>query len=218
LATLYIAFKPMLKALDLLKQRPATALIAALTGLVVGLTAALVLNAVFDTPLFDIEEGWPGWSIFLIISFSLAFLGLWLGTHRSITLGSISYIFGIFLGVVAVVYSGIVGFVTAMVYLSCETGKCLEILWALMYIIIFIIVGIASIIAGRRALSRPEASAKIFLGNAVISLLSVLPMLAAVWPEEEKVVMILLIPSIGLCLIFLATGTLLWFGRRGLVN
>ena len=70
-------FKQVGRAFDRMNQLPATALIAATVGLVLGLIVAILVSV----PLINLE-GWQGWSIPLIISFSLGAFGLWLGLHR----------------------------------------------------------------------------------------------------------------------------------------
>ena len=70
-------FKPLGRTLDRMNQLPATALIAATSGLVVGLIVAILVSI----PLIGLE-GWQGWGIPLIISFSFGAFGLWLGLHR----------------------------------------------------------------------------------------------------------------------------------------
>ena len=73
----FILFRPLTKGLDLLNQIPGSTLVAGTIGLVVG----LVIAALISIPLFSLG-GWLGWGVPLIISFSLGFLGLWLGAHR----------------------------------------------------------------------------------------------------------------------------------------
>ena len=77
LAMPFAVFKPLGKALNTLNQIPASTLMAATGGLVVGLVIAVLISI----PLINLE-GWLGWGIPLIISFSLGALGLWLGAQR----------------------------------------------------------------------------------------------------------------------------------------
>ena len=78
----FIVFNPLGKALNSVDQLPATTLLAATIGLVVG----LVIAALVSIPIFKLE-GWHSWGIPLIISFSLGSLGLWLGVHRETEIG-----------------------------------------------------------------------------------------------------------------------------------
>ena len=77
LATPYVIFKPLGRLLEKLNQLPATSLISATVGLLVGLVIAVLISI----PLFNLE-GWLSWGIPIIISFTLGFIGLWLGVHR----------------------------------------------------------------------------------------------------------------------------------------
>ena len=76
-ATPYVIFKPLDKALQRLNQLPATILMSA----IIGLFAGLVIASLISIPLFNLD-GWFSWGIPLMISFSLGSLGLWLGVHR----------------------------------------------------------------------------------------------------------------------------------------
>ena len=63
--------------LNRVNQIPASTMVAATIGLVVGLVVAVLISI----PLFNLD-GWFGWGIPLIIIFSLGSVGLWLGTKR----------------------------------------------------------------------------------------------------------------------------------------
>ena len=84
LAVPYVVFKPLGRAADRLNQLPASTLLSATAGLVIGLVIALLIAI----PLFSLG-GWLGWGIPLIISFSLGLLGLWLGIQREGDIGRI---------------------------------------------------------------------------------------------------------------------------------
>ena len=73
----YIIFKPLAKVSDRLNQLPVGTLISGTIGLVIGLVVASLISI----PLLNLA-GWAAWGVPLIISFSLGFLGLWLGVHR----------------------------------------------------------------------------------------------------------------------------------------
>lgn len=77
LAIPYIVLKPLGIAMNRIDRLPASTLIAATIGLLVG----LVIAALISIPLFNLDE-WLSWGIPLIISFSLGFLGVWLGVRR----------------------------------------------------------------------------------------------------------------------------------------
>ena len=77
LAGPYVVFGPLGKVLDRLNQLSVAVLMSATIGLVVGLVIAVLISI----PLFNLE-GWLGWGVPLIISFSLGVLGLWLGVQR----------------------------------------------------------------------------------------------------------------------------------------
>ena len=66
------------KVLNILNQMSFATLITTTVGLVIG----LVVAALISIPLFNLD-GWLGWGIPLIISFSLGLLGLWVGSHRA---------------------------------------------------------------------------------------------------------------------------------------
>ena len=84
LAMPYVVFRPLGKGLNALNQIPASTMMAATGGLVVGLVIAVLISI----PLISLE-GWLGWGIPLIISFSLGTLGLWLGAQRDTEVGRI---------------------------------------------------------------------------------------------------------------------------------
>ena len=73
----FVIFKPIAKLLDMLNQIPASNLMSATVGLVVGLVVAVLISI----PLFNLE-GWLAWGIPLIIISCLGLLGLWIGAHR----------------------------------------------------------------------------------------------------------------------------------------
>ena len=73
----FVVFKPLSKVLDRLNEVPASTLISATIGLIVG----LVIAALISIPLLTLE-GWLSWGIPLVISVSLGVLGLWLGAQR----------------------------------------------------------------------------------------------------------------------------------------
>ena len=79
LAMPYILFKPLGRVLNAIDRLPVAALSAATAGLVVG----LVIAALISVPLFKLD-GWVSWGVPLIISFSLASLGLWIGAQKHI--------------------------------------------------------------------------------------------------------------------------------------
>ena len=87
LLTPYAFSRPVGKALDKLNQIPVSTLVAATVGLVVG----LVIAALIFFPLFNLD-GWLGWGVPLIISFSLGSLGLILGVHRESEMGRVLHI------------------------------------------------------------------------------------------------------------------------------
>ena len=87
LVTPYVVSRPMGRALDKLNQLPVSTLLAATIGLVVG----LVIAALISVPLFNLD-GWLGWGVPLIISFSLGTLGLILGVHRETEVGQILHV------------------------------------------------------------------------------------------------------------------------------
>lgn len=76
-ATPYLVLKPLSKSVEAFNRLPASTLVAATIGLVVGLVVALLISV----PLLNLD-GWFGWGIPLIITFSLGTLGLLLGASR----------------------------------------------------------------------------------------------------------------------------------------
>ena len=77
LAMPYILFKPLAKILNAVNQLSLARLSAATGGLVVGLVIAVLISV----PLLKLD-GWVSWGVPLIISFSLASLGLWIGAQK----------------------------------------------------------------------------------------------------------------------------------------
>jgi uncharacterized protein YacL len=73
-----IIVKPLGTVLNRVNQIPASTMVAATIGLVVGLVVAVLISI----PLFNLD-GWFSWGIPLIISFSLGLLGLWVGSNRA---------------------------------------------------------------------------------------------------------------------------------------
>ena len=71
----------MQKALGGFSRIPTATLLAAISGVVIG----LMIAALISIPLFNLD-GWPGWGVPLIISLSLGFLGMLLGAYRGIDL------------------------------------------------------------------------------------------------------------------------------------
>ena len=80
-ATPLLILRPVQKALGGFSRIPTATLLAAISGVVIG----LVIAALISIPLFNLD-GWPGWGVPLIISLSLGFLGMLLGAYRGIDL------------------------------------------------------------------------------------------------------------------------------------
>ncbi len=77
-----VVLLPLSLALGVLNRLSAATLVAATLGLITG----LVIAALISIPLFTLD-GWQGWGIPLILSFSLGTLGLGVGAHRSRDMG-----------------------------------------------------------------------------------------------------------------------------------
>ena len=69
LATPYVIFNPLGRLLDKLNQLPATSLVSATVGLLVG----LVITVLISIPLFNLG-GWLSWGIPLVSIFTLGSL------------------------------------------------------------------------------------------------------------------------------------------------
>ncbi len=74
----YLTVRPIAKALNRISQVPASTLVAGTLGLVVGLVAASLISI----PLFSLQ-GWLGWAIPIMVSFTFGLLGIWLGAQRA---------------------------------------------------------------------------------------------------------------------------------------
>ena len=80
-----VVLLPLSLAVGVLNRLSAATLVASTLGLVTG----LIIAALISIPLFTLD-GWQGWGIPLILSFSLGALGLGVGAHRGRDMGGVA--------------------------------------------------------------------------------------------------------------------------------
>ena len=74
----YITLKPLHKGVDYINGIPGSTMVAGTIGLLVGLTVASLLSI----PLYTLD-GWLGFVLPLLVTFTLGVTGMWLGVQRS---------------------------------------------------------------------------------------------------------------------------------------
>jgi uncharacterized protein YacL len=74
----YITLKPLHKGVDYINRIPGSTLLAGTLGLLVG----LIVASLFSIPLYTLD-GWLGWGLPLIVTFTLGVTGMLLGVQRS---------------------------------------------------------------------------------------------------------------------------------------
>jgi uncharacterized protein YacL len=78
LVTPYLTLKPWRKGVSYLNSIPGSTILAGTLGLLVG----LIFAALISIPLYTLN-GWLGWGLPFVVSFTLGLTGLLLGTQRS---------------------------------------------------------------------------------------------------------------------------------------
>ena len=73
----YLTLKPWRSGGEYVSSIPGSALVSGTVGLLVG----LIVAALVSIPLFSLD-GWLGWGVPVIVSFSLGVCGLWVGVNR----------------------------------------------------------------------------------------------------------------------------------------
>lgn len=73
----YLTLRPLNKIADYIDSIPASALVAGIIGLLVG----LIIASLISIPLYTLS-GWLSWGVPITVSFSLGITGLWLGVQR----------------------------------------------------------------------------------------------------------------------------------------
>ena len=73
----YLTLNPWRKGGEYISAIPGSTLVSGTAGLMVG----LIIAALVSIPLFSLD-GWLGWGVPVMLSFSLGFSGLWIGVNR----------------------------------------------------------------------------------------------------------------------------------------
>ena len=74
----YLTLKPLHKTVDYINSIPGATLVAGILGLLVG----LIVASLIAIPLYTLD-GWLGWGLPFIVTFTLGITGVWLGVQRS---------------------------------------------------------------------------------------------------------------------------------------
>jgi uncharacterized protein YacL len=74
----FLTLKPLHKGVDYINRIPGSTLLAGILGLLVGLIVASLISI----PLYTLD-GWLGWALPMIVSFTLGLTGIILGVQRS---------------------------------------------------------------------------------------------------------------------------------------
>ena len=80
----YLTLKPIHKVTDYINSIPGATLVAGTLGLLVG----LIIASLIAIPLYTLN-GWLGWGLPFIVTFTLGLTGVWLGVQRSRDMRSI---------------------------------------------------------------------------------------------------------------------------------
>ena len=80
----YLTLKPIHKITDYINSIPGATLVAGTLGLLVG----LIIASLIAIPLYTLN-GWLGWGLPFIVTFTLGLTGVWLGVQRSRDMRSI---------------------------------------------------------------------------------------------------------------------------------
>ncbi len=73
----YLTLKPLHRTIDYINSIPGSTLVAGILGLLVG----LIVASLIAIPLYTLN-GWFGWGLPFIVTFTLGMTGLWLGVQR----------------------------------------------------------------------------------------------------------------------------------------
>ena len=74
----YLTLKPLHRTIDYINSIPGSTLVAGVLGLLLG----LIVASLIAIPLYTLN-GWLGWGLPFIVTFTLGMTGLWLGVQRS---------------------------------------------------------------------------------------------------------------------------------------